>query len=702
MRRLLRLALPLGLLAALAIPIGAYAQSTTVNVTVTVPTVTTATISTNSGGGLALLAQSPTTGRQNTDLAFWGNTLVQGDSRGLRIFDISNPTSPSLLSDFACNGAYGDVSIWGTLVFRSIDIPQSSADCSSVDQAKTVTGGNHTATPQSTSIGSGFEGVRIIDISNPAAPSFVAGVATDCGSFTHTVVPDLAHNRVLLYVSSFPNQAISDVPTVPYGNTCEQTTGSGHDKISIIEVPLGNPAGASVIAEVPLGLKGYNSYFSYIPGYTGDFNNTPGYKGCHDIAVFMPTHTAAAACVTEGVTLDITNPAAPTVKDHFVNPYTDLCATGVYRWTTQQGTTATTPNCMWSSATFTWDGRRVIWGEMSSGTGGCNNSSGTAAQTCNDGGNINVGVDRFYDGTSVTNECDLGGNGANRDSFVRGAFWMFDVNDPTWPISSFKTPRFERYSNQGCTAHLMNVVPVNGKYVVPMAWQLGGVDVVDWTDHLNPFELGYYDVDATANLNFEGIESNVAPGSITTVATTTTPGATTTVTRTVWLAELGWNNYRAAGNSSQRSNAWAAYWYNGHVYASYDSPMYGLFTPEGSRGLEVFDLNDPSVAGALDLPHLNPQTQESLLSCTVTLSGSLKVGKKSTITATVKAMGQGVLGAPVRATTYGVDSTKASNASGKVSWSIKPKKATKLNVAIVDTPNMIGCKASKSIAKKKK
>ena len=60
-------------------------------------------------------------------LAFWGNTLVQGDSRGIRVFDISNPAAPALLSDFACNGAWGDVTIWGNLVFRSVDRPQDSA-----------------------------------------------------------------------------------------------------------------------------------------------------------------------------------------------------------------------------------------------------------------------------------------------------------------------------------------------------------------------------------------------------------------------------------------------------------------------------------------------------------------------------------------------------------------------------------------------
>jgi hypothetical protein len=699
MRRLLRLALPLGLLAALAVPIGAYAQTTTVNVTTTVAPDMSVTVSTEQGGGLALLAQSPTTGRQNTDLAFWGNTLVQGDSRGLRIFDISNPASPALLSDFACNGAYGDVSIWGNLVFRSIDVPQSSEDCSSTDQGKTVTGGAHTATQQSTSITPGFEGIRIIDITNPTAPAFVKGIATDCGSFTHTVVPDLANNRVFLYVSSFPNQAISDVATT-YGNTCELTTGTGHDKISIIEVPLGAPNTASKVAEIPLGLKGYNSYFSYLPGYTGDFNNTPGYKGCHDIAVFMPTKTAAAACVTEGITLDITDPAAPTVKDHFVNPYTDLCATGVYRWTTAQGATATTPNCMWNSATFTWDGKRVIWGEMSSGSGGCNQSGTASGHSCNNGGNVNAGVDRFYDGTSVTNECDLGGGGANRDPYVRGAFWMFDTNDPSFPISSFKTPRFERYSEQGCTAHLMNVVPVNGSYVVPMSWELGGIDVVDWTDHLNPLELGWFDVNVTGNTGNFGGEATVAPGFIQTTATTTTPGPTTTVTRTVSLNEIGWN-VRSAGNHAERSLAWAAYWYNGHVYASYNSPMYSTFNPAGSRGLEVFNLTDASVAGAFDLPHLNPQTQENLLSCSASAKGQLRAGVRRTVKVTVKALGQGVLGASVRAKTYGFTSTKVTNASGQVSFTFKPKRKGTLTISVAGEPNMIGCKTTKSIAKKR-
>jgi hypothetical protein len=674
MRRLLRLALPLGLLAALAVPTSASAQ---------------ATVSTNNSGGLALLASSPTTSRQNTDMAFWGNTLVQGDSRGIRVFDISNPASPTLLSDFACSGAYGDVSIWNTLVFRSTDVPQTTDDCTtSTDTLKTVTGGNHTNVPQATTMPAGFEGISIINIANPTAPVRVGAVATDCGSHTHTLVPDTANNRVFLYVSSFPNVGLDATPTA-YGNTCELLAAgspappnqvSGHSKITIIEVPLGNPAGAHVVNEVALDLQGYDPYFSYLPAYTGDFNNTPGYKGCHDITVFMPTHTAAAACVTEGLTLDITDPANPTVKDTYVNSYIDLCAIGVYRWSTAQGTTAAPANCMWSTATFSYDGKYIVWGDLASGYTGCNSNSTTAGHTCNHGGNTQVGVDRFYDGTSVTNECDTGGGGPNRSPLVRGAFWTFAADDPSWPVSSFKVPysgtdatldRYERYSNQGCTSGLMNMIPVNGAYLMPAAWHLAGVDVVNWGDptdiHGYPSELGWFDVDTTAS------ETGNADGT-----------------------------NRPAGDSAERSNAWAAYWYNGHIYTSYDSPMNGSWNPAGSRGLEVFALNDPSVAGAFDLPHLNPQTIEYSLKCSASITGKLRAGKKGTAKVTVKVLGQGVLGASVRAKASGFNQAKNTAANGTVSFTLKPKKAGKLNVTVATQDNMAGCSASKAIAKKAK
>jgi hypothetical protein len=45
---------------------------------------------------------------------------------------------------------------------------------------------------------------------------------------------------------------------------------------------------------------------------------------------------------------------------------------------------------------------------------------------------------------------------------------------------------------------------------------------------------------------------------------------------------------------------WSSYWYDGRIYES-----------DMRRGLIIWDLSDPAVAGARKLRHLNPQTQET-------------------------------------------------------------------------------------------
>jgi hypothetical protein len=49
---------------------------------------------------------------------------------------------------------------------------------------------------------------------------------------------------------------------------------------------------------------------------------------------------------------------------------------------------------------------------------------------------------------------------------------------------------------------------------------------------------------------------------------------------------------------------WSSYWYNGFVYAN------NLSTGGASRGLDVFTVEDPALASAIQVPRLNPQTQE--------------------------------------------------------------------------------------------
>ena len=278
---------------------------------------------------MKLLGNSPrTTQVSQSDLAFWGRTLYAGNYEGFRVLDISWPSQPLQVADVRCNGAQNDVGVWGDLVFLSVDRPQTAPECSA------DTPGN---TP-------GWEGIRIFDAGDRTDPEFVTAVATDCGSHTHTVVPDLDENRVLLYVSSYPSSPTTFGDT-PYGTSCRRLNADGsqgHSKISIVEIPLDAPEEARVIAEPEFELS--------------DFGN-PGQRGCHDITVFMELEQAGAACLSEGQLWDISDPERPKTTRRVFNPAIDI----------------------WHSAAFTWDGEIVIFGDEFAGGGGpgCTNPQDT-------------------------------------------------------------------------------------------------------------------------------------------------------------------------------------------------------------------------------------------------------------------------------------------------------------------------------------
>jgi WD40 repeat protein len=251
-------------------------------------------------------------GRTHSDLAFWGNIAVAGNYDGFRVF---NTDTHQLITSFLCRGPQNDVSLYPAsnghlLLFLSNDTPQTNG--------ATVCSQNRTS--DTTACGEAcFEGIRIFDLNDPAQPQLIKAVYTDCGSHTHTVVPDPANNRVLLYVSSYPSST---------GPRCV----SPHAKISIVAVPLDDPTTASVIATPTIDA----------PPYIG--------VGCHDITVFMAIHKAVASCQSQAQLWDITDPASPDTL-HPVR----LDRDGVN---------------FWHSAEFTWDGQYVVTDDESF-TGTC-------------------------------------------------------------------------------------------------------------------------------------------------------------------------------------------------------------------------------------------------------------------------------------------------------------------------------------------
>src|SRR6266404_1653260 len=65
----------------------------------------------------------------NSDFAFQGNHLFQGNFYGVNIYDISNPANTTLLTSLVCPGGQGDISVYKNLLFMSVEMPNGRLDC---------------------------------------------------------------------------------------------------------------------------------------------------------------------------------------------------------------------------------------------------------------------------------------------------------------------------------------------------------------------------------------------------------------------------------------------------------------------------------------------------------------------------------------------------------------------------------------------
>jgi hypothetical protein len=250
--------------------------------------------------------------RQGSDLAFWGDLGVLGNygaPGGFYLLDIADPSKPKKLGQFVCPGPQNDVSIWKNLFFVSVDSPRTGPEC----------GAGGAPTPDFVA-GLAYEGIRVVDISNRANPRQIAFVNTDCGSHTHTLVPDEKNNRLFIYVLSYP-----------LGVQAVNCSAASHRKISVIEVPLKMPALARVVS-------------------TPDVSPS---IGCHDVTVDVARSIAGAACISESQMWDIADPANPRVISHITNPLINIHHSTTFSWSgdtlvigDELGGAAVTPGCV--------------------------------------------------------------------------------------------------------------------------------------------------------------------------------------------------------------------------------------------------------------------------------------------------------------------------------------------------------------------
>ena len=115
-----------------------------------------------------------------SDLAFKGNLLIAGAYEGVGFFKIGGGGDLEQLSFYDCPGSQGDITVLGDTLFVSVDSRGSNGkQTGTCNNTKTNLGRDSL----------GREGLRIVDISDPKAPSQIGFLETECGSHTQTLIP---------------------------------------------------------------------------------------------------------------------------------------------------------------------------------------------------------------------------------------------------------------------------------------------------------------------------------------------------------------------------------------------------------------------------------------------------------------------------------------------------------------------------------
>ncbi|MEE2963710.1 MAG: DUF305 domain-containing protein, partial [Acidobacteriota bacterium] len=172
----------------------------------------------------------------NTDMAFTGDVLFEGNYHGFNTYRVEVPASPQLVSSVVCPGGQGDVSVIGNLLIMSVEQTRGRLDCGLQGVAELVNTER-------------FRGLRIFDISDMRRPRQVAAVQTCRGSHTHTLVGDPDdEGNVYIYGSGTASVRSGEELAGCSDESPAENQDTALFRIDVIQIPLANPEAASVVS----------------------------------------------------------------------------------------------------------------------------------------------------------------------------------------------------------------------------------------------------------------------------------------------------------------------------------------------------------------------------------------------------------------------------------------------------------------------
>lgn len=376
----------------------------------------------------------------NSDLAFQGNHLFQGNFYGLSVYDISDPAKTSLLTTMVCPGGQGDVSVYKNLLFMSVEMPNGRVDCGvqGFPPNPPPPAGEEKKARLPAAQKERFRGVRVFDISDIKNPKQVAAVQTCRGSHTHTLVTDPKDkDNVYIYVSGTSFVRQTEELEGCSGEKPDKDPNTALFRIDVIQVPVAAPQNAKIVSNPRL----------FIDARTGALNGlnnggmTHGKKEekaedtdqCHDITVYAAIGLAAGACSGNGIILDVKDPVHPKRVDAVNDPN--------YAY--------------WHSASFSNNGDKVVF------------------------------TDEWGGG--------LGARCRQNDPNKWGADAIFNLKDDKLSFANYYKMPAAQADTANCVAHNGSLVPVPGRDIEVQGWYQGGVSIVDFTDAAHPYEIAYFD-----------------------------------------------------------------------------------------------------------------------------------------------------------------------------------------------------------------
>jgi hypothetical protein len=382
----------------------------------------------------------------NSDIALTGKYVFQGNWSGYQVWDISNPSRPTLRSAYVCPGSQSDPTVYRNLLFVSSEATNARVDCGMQGVRDTVSKER-------------ARGIRIFDLTNIGNPKLLTTVQTCRGSHTNTLATDPRDTaNVYIYISGRAAVRSPKEMEGCSGAEPNEDPNTALFRIEVIQVPLAHPEQAKIVSSPRLfenlgapvkhaelaadslatvAARAKAAAESLAAGRPAPPAPTPGHPGaptqCHDITTYPAIGLAGGACAGYGFLLDIRDAA---------NPKRIAAA-------------ADSNMSFWHSATFNNDGTKILFS------------------------------DEWGGGTQP--RC------RSTDKPEWGADAIFTRVGGTMTFKSYYKLPVAQKSVENCVAHNGTLIPIPGRDVMTQAWYQGGLSVFDWTDPAHPTEIAYFD-----------------------------------------------------------------------------------------------------------------------------------------------------------------------------------------------------------------